>query len=468
MRKRVGVTGTAVCSNSDLIRRYGQDPRILLYWPSKVVCRSNYLLQPSGPDQALDYSDFWGHGRAITSRNSTARYRDNEGVLRSAGSGELRERHYVFDQNGVLVPSTLLEAARTNELTRSEDLTHGDWTKNNTSITADQATGPDGVVSLDEIVEDGTASVQHEIRQDLTGLTADAEYTCSVWAIADTRSWLRLELFETASPTNKVRAWFDLSSGSIGTTAGAGTGSFTRAYVEDWTGVAAGLYRLVLVGSVGNSATAISAEVGLATQDNEAAYSGDGSSSLYAGYAQVEDDAEFASSYIATTTAPVSRSADSLYYPFTHDPQEMTVYVKFVERGTLFTGNNTVLFTAGGPTNPKFKCVVKGGGTTYTVQIIDSDGNFQQVAVTGPTSIGQIVEGRFVLHSDGSVEMGLSIDGGVESTAGPTSPVTNGLEAAWGEQLFRLNEGSGGVGHNAFIDVKVASGIHTMDGMRTL
>lgn len=191
-----------------------------------------------------------------------------------------------------------------NALTRSEALDHADWTKSGSSTSADGATGPDGATSLDEIIED-VNNTQHFVRQDVSGATANANYALSAWASANNRSWVRLSVFDTGNGSNRVRVWFDLSSGAVGSNSAGGTGSFVRAYMKDWTDVASNLHRCILVGSVGNNATSIGAKISLATGDNVVTYDGDGSSSLHAGYAQFEDDREFASPYVQTVASAV-------------------------------------------------------------------------------------------------------------------------------------------------------------------
>ena len=54
-------------------------------------------------------------------------------------------------------------------------------------------------------------------------LTADADYALSIFAIANTRTWLRLRLAEAAVPgTNYAHAYFNLSTGVVGTSGAAG------------------------------------------------------------------------------------------------------------------------------------------------------------------------------------------------------------------------------------------------------
>lgn len=433
--------------------------QLLVYAGGEALSRfGTFLKRTSRRDEVIE----------THARSSVGRAKNRAGTLVPWGS-DVPRAHWVTDENGLLVPSTLLEGARTNELTRSEDLTHADWTANNLSArNANQATDPEGGAGLDELVEDGT-NAAHFIEQSLTGMTANATYALSVWAIANTRTILGLRLDGGASSANFARAWFDLSDGTVGTTGSGGTGAFTRAYVRDYTDVAAGLYRCVLVGSVGDGETGIDAKVIMADVDGNESYQGDGSSSLYVGWAQVEDDVESASSYIPTTTAAASRNADNLYFDFTATPQEMTVYVKFEERGAVFEAGTPRAFHIGGATasdDPRFTIFVDSSQDRYEAahdngsSVSTAQGNW-----TTDPDIGDIVELRAVLHSDGHVTIGQSVNGGAEQTF--TDATTAALGASWADERLYLNSGgSSNTGFNAFIGLKVAKGVHSLAAMQ--
>lgn len=91
-----------------------------------------------------------GTGGYTFSRGSAASFRDVDRVLQEAASGVLRDGHYVENENGDLVRSTRLEAARTNELhnsdspaTQTRNLTAGTytlWMEGSGSVDASGAT----------------------------------------------------------------------------------------------------------------------------------------------------------------------------------------------------------------------------------------------------------------------------------------------------------------------------------------
>lgn len=397
----------------------------------------------------------------VHSRSSVGRARNRAGTLVPWEANAPRV-HFVQDENDLWVPSTLLEGARTNEFTQSGDLTHADWSATGLSArNADQAGDPEGGTTLDELVED-TSTSGHFVSQTAT-LTADANYALSCWVIANDRNWIRLNL---QNGTDFARAWFNASTGAVGTTTSSGGGSVVRTEVEDWTDVVAGPYRVTLVGSVGSGATSIAANILMADADNSSSYTGDGSSSIYAGYAQLEDDSESASSYTPTTTAADTRAADSLYFDFTTAPQAMTVYVKFVERGTIHEATGTTVVNIGGSANETF--IIQKGSSNYRIRY--ANGSATRVSeLSAAPSLGDSVELLATLTADGVAQIQQSIGGGAVTTSSAATAAD--LPAAWSSQRVALNGNSAGSlnGFNAFITGPViARGVRTMDEMRAI
>jgi hypothetical protein len=371
------------------------------------------------------YSGGMARGADMThTRATTANYKNNLGVLTSAVSGALRDGHWVENEAGLLVPSTLLEGARVNKFTQPEDLTHGDWATTGLSAqTANQAGDPEGGTTLDELVENSSLS-NHGVRQTKT-LTADVNYALSCFYIAGTRTWAHLRLEDTGSPANFVDAFFNLSTGAVGSERDGGTGTSARAYIEDWTAVVAGLYRCVLVGSVGNAATSILSMCQMASADLTANYTGDGASGLFAGFAMLEDNANFASSYHATT-----RNADFLQDSINFSPADIvaaggaTFYSEWIERGTLFTGADSRIWQLGGAaagTDPRLLLYGASGSNGRPVAAFD-DGTTEatSTAAADTVALSDHVRTRVVVYLDGSdwkVQLHTSVNGAAEVSA---------------------------------------------------
>lgn len=203
-----------------------------------------------------------------------------------------------YDYSPATVPAQplgmLIEESRTNLLTYSEQFNDAAWVKTRATVTANSTTAPDGTTTADKLVEDTTASNSHALRQS-PSLSAVA-YSFSVYAKAGERSWIRLV---NASGTNQA-AYFNLSSGVVGTVGASATASISSA--------GNGWYRCSIVFTVA-SAGANSIDIRLANADGGDFYTGDGISGIYLWGAQLEAGA-FATSYIPTTTASVTRVAD--------------------------------------------------------------------------------------------------------------------------------------------------------------
>lgn len=428
--------------------------------------------------EALASPWLWRHSAGSLSRQATftrpgsvGGYRDIDRVLKQAAANTLRTTWRSV--GGVWRPLTLLEVPRTNELVRSEALDNASWAKvglAGTPVVADQAVGPDGATSLDELVED-TNNSAHAVTQTAT-LTADAIYALSCWAIAGTRSWLRLAVTADAG-ANRADSWFDLANGVVGTGTDAGAGAFVGSYVEDWTDVAPGLYRCVLVGSCGNGATSIATVVALASGDGVSGYTGDGSS-LYAGYAQLEDNAREASSYIPTTTAADSRGAEAFSDAFPWTPRQLaemggaTFYLDFIEgmvpNWVTEGGVTTRLLTAGESDNsaPRLLIYRQSATNDYHFNAGNNVDPERTSTLDLTPSRGDRIQLAGQFNADGSVRILGRKNGATDASGSLTSPAAPA--SAWSDDLIWLGGvGTSGRGIQEYADAVVFGGLLDID-----
>lgn len=224
--------------------------------------------------------------------------------LYTVGAGHPRVCHRK-DTNGLDVYGYLPESAATNLCTDSEDFTAAAWTATRCTVSGELEVAPDGETTADLIYEDGTAANSHYI-YDSISFTSGTKYVASIFAKAVNRSWLTIELTNTAAFPANVYAYFDLSTGSVGTT-GAGADS---SGIEDWGN---GWFRCWISSTA--DATALSSfTLYLAEGDNDITFDGLNQASLYLWGAVMEAGVDYPTSYVKTSGGTTQRNADILYY----------------------------------------------------------------------------------------------------------------------------------------------------------
>ena len=224
-------------------------------------------------------------------RNTIGTYVDSDGLIKTASNNEARI-DYLDNADGHL----LLEPSRRNNIQRAEEFDNGYWGKSNGTATANQTISPDGSQNADRFAEN-TSTASHLISRSGISISSGVSYTLSVFAKANGRNTFRL--FKDDS--SQAFAFFNLNSGSIGTTYGV-TAKMVN-YGNGW-------YRCSITFTSASTSTYIQF---LLSQDNETHnYLGDGSSGMYFWGAQLEQGS-YPTSYIPTNgeTNGVTRATDS-------------------------------------------------------------------------------------------------------------------------------------------------------------
>jgi hypothetical protein len=221
----------------------------------------------------------------------------------------------------------LIEEQRANLFTYSEQFDNAAWTKNRSSITANTIIAPDGTLTGDKLVEDTTATSTHQITQTVTTVVSTA-YTFTVYIKAAERTWAALRIFDGTNYTT----FFDLVSGTVGASSAGNTATIQN--------VGNGWYRCSL--SRTTAATSTTAVVLNAIGDNNAFYTGDGTSGIFIWGAQLEAGA-FPTSYIQTVASQVTRAADAASMTGTnfsswYNQGEGTLYASFRPMSSGFSG----------------------------------------------------------------------------------------------------------------------------------
>ena len=182
---------------------------------------------------------------------------------------------------------------------------------------------------------------------------------------------------------------------------------------------------------------------------------------------QVEDVAstgQFASSHIPTVSAAVTRAAETLFFPFLPVPQAVSFYVKFIERGTSIVGNlNLGLLDIGRGTSASLD--IREASGDYRI-LLSSGGNSVLSSASNNPALGDTVEVLGTMTSDGKVQIASSVNG--NAIVSGTQSAALALPTAWDNQEIGVGhrDASSGIGFNAFIEVKVAADVQTMQQMR--
>lgn len=246
-------------------------------------------------------------------RSSTATYFDATGVMRTAAANQPRYDH---DPVTGALRGLLVEEQRTNLLLRSQEFDNASWIKNGSSITANAAVAPDGTASGDLITSAASAGVSYV---QCTVTLAASTYTASFFVKAAGSSYCAVRV-QDGSTNPEVRFYLQDGSASVsqGSPVAYGAVPVGNGWWRCWVTTAA-------------AATTGWAGVYVYSATGSRAYTAAGESLLVWG-AQLEAGS-FATSYIPTTSAAVSRAADVLSAPLSSigwNAAESTLFAEYI------------------------------------------------------------------------------------------------------------------------------------------
>ena len=273
------------------------------------------------PSWSLDFSTGTTYSDLVLTRASTGTYVDSSGYIASGAIDFARlthERASPYNRLGLLI-----EESRTNTFQRSQEFDNAYWTKTGllafgSGSTANAATAPDNTTTADLITEDSGGTVGHYVGR-LQTFNANTSYTMSVFVkkpSSNGRDFATL-VFSGSGGHRLVRT-FDLADGTSTRNSFAGANFSTeRSGSEEYRD---GWWRLWISVTIGGtSVTSTTSAVATATSETPSLsgggypnHAGDGVSGLLLWGAQLGTNAT-PSSYISTTNASVTRSADLVH-----------------------------------------------------------------------------------------------------------------------------------------------------------
>lgn len=216
-----------------------------------------------------------------------------------------------------------VERTATNLLLQSQAF-NTTWTATSLTVTADSTLAPDGTTTADTLTATGAGG---NVAQAIT-IPLGRGLSVSVHGRALASSFLWVQV---GDGTNAVECWFNLAAGTTGNnTAGTGTCIFSQKTIEPH---ALGFWRCMLDVNTATS-TAFTVRFGPAAADGVPPATTN-SIIIWGAQAEAEQTVSAATSYIATTTATVTRSAENLHLPVDpawFNPSEGTLVYEFVNR----------------------------------------------------------------------------------------------------------------------------------------
>lgn len=202
-------------------------------------------------------------------------------------------------------PNILLEPQRTNLALQSSSFDSApSWGYVNSSVTANTTISPSGIQDADTLTANGTSNQHYAVGTASGSVTSGVAYTMSVYMKKGTNNFAQLWLTNTIGG---MWANFDLNNGvvgSLGTTTGTPPTSAIQSVGNGW-------YRCIMTFTPTTTA-AVGPVIGIITSASSVrGETNTLSTSVFLWGAQLEAGA-YATSYIPTTTASVTRNADSI------------------------------------------------------------------------------------------------------------------------------------------------------------
>lgn len=265
------------------------------------------------PDLSLDFTSASLDSRITFTRTTDAThpatYVNSSGYVTASTNNAPR---FDYDPVTLTCRGLLIEESRTNLLTYSDDFSNPAWTSVGGVVSVNQVNAPNNSTDADLITEDASTGRHFVGRTSTVSVTGAVSVSCFV----KKKDRRYIQLCVPTAASDSFSAIFDLDSVSV-----TDNRTSNSTYVQTYTGATIiatgnGWYRLTLSGTTTASAAFFNigqsntgSFTGATISFNMISYTGDNASGTYVWGAQIEAGA-FATSYIPTTTATLTRNAD--------------------------------------------------------------------------------------------------------------------------------------------------------------
>lgn len=360
-------------------------------------------------------------------RATTATTVNSAGLIVSVASGTPRS---YYDPTSLAYLGYMSEGARTNLYLQSAFASGYAGTR--ATGTPNAATAPDGATAAYSLVEDSTATSTHFALGANPTISNATVYTVSVFAKANGRDWIAIQ-GDGSSGFLGFPQYFNVGTGVVGALASGVTSRSITAYPNGW-------YRCTVTAT--SSGTSAFPAVFLATADGTNNYSGNGTSGAYFWGIQLEAGS-FASTYIPTTTASVTRNADVLTYPSSGNALNTTgsVYAEVTPLALSSTNDSGIISLNDGTSNNRI--LMRIDGAASRLWMIVTNGGATQISTAPGAATFSAGSVSKVAHSYVAGTLRHIANGGTVNTSAPAampasiSTISIGsIEAGGTPQLF--------------------------------
>ncbi len=382
-------------------------------------------------DARLYHADANGKpGFASFIRATGASHADARGRLLTAPAGMLR--HDSDPLTGQYL-GWQIDEQRTNRALGSADLGNaGYWAPDGVTVTAGAAMAPDGNMAAARLTY---SSGNNRLHQPMSIPAGATPYTLSAYVRADTAGYTQLVINTTggADPTTGTNVAINFAAGTATVLGGAGTAAIRA--------VGGGWYRLSVTHTSSASHNLL---VAYAYGSTDAAGAATAGASYWWGLQCEAGPA--ASSYIATTTAQVTRAADLLTLPvsaFPFNPAEGTLFIDF-SCPHLASYYGVLGLTDGSTSNNLISLFVAGSDIYARMRV----GGVDRFTFLRPLAVGRN-RVAFGFRPD---DYAMVVNGGSVGTSSAAGALPAGLTLmdVFGAQHGHVNSNTGHVRHIAY------------------